>query len=274
MHQRPHISRYHTFGTQYTVRTPCREATKDELSEAKEKLLDFSKSETLPKKGKIKTDNGVSKATVNGHLETLVSKEKRKKRKTPQGPSYWRNEADVFLLQNQDLANVTCLQDAHLIRFQIRGNPRPLRRHRTAKGFMYNPSSKFQESFRNVVEEMFSDKENPLFVEEHQLAMKIIFHMKRPRNHFVSSKPGHGRLKPGAPPRLSPTRTDVDNLAKFVLDSLNGVLYVDDKQVASLSVLKIYDNDGHCEGYTEVSIVRLSEQHVDDLLQSGVQPFG
>jgi Holliday junction resolvase RusA-like endonuclease len=105
---------------------------------------------------------------------------------------------------------------------------------------------------------------------EQQLAIRIIFHMKRPKHHFVSSKSGPGRLKAGAPPRLSPTRTDVDNLAKFVLDSLNGVLYVDDKQVAFLSVFKLYDNDGHCEGCTEVSIVRLSEQHVDDLLQSGV----
>jgi Holliday junction resolvase RusA-like endonuclease len=240
--------------------------------------LSTNTNETLQKKRKKMTDNGVSKAAVNGHPETIVSKEKRKKRKTPQGPSYWRDEADIFVLQSQDLANMTtCLQDvdAHLIRFQIRGNPRPLRRHRTAKGFMYNPSSKYQESFRNVVEEMLSNnKKNPLFVEEHQLAVKIIFHMKRPRNHFVSSRPGHGRLKAEAPPRLSPTRTDVDNLAKFVLDSLNGVLYVDDKQVASLSVLKIYDNDGHCEGCTEVSIVRLSEEHVDDLLHSGLQPFG
>jgi Holliday junction resolvase RusA-like endonuclease len=137
---------------------------------------------------------------------------------------------------------------------------------------MYNPSATYQQLFRKVVEDMVKD-ENPLFMEEHQLAMRIIFHMKRPKNHFVGSQPGPGRLKPAAPPRLAPSRTDVDNLAKFVLDSLNGLLYVDDRQVASIFATKIFDNDGHCEGSTEVSIQRLTEEHVDELLQRGLAPY-
>ena len=37
-----------------------------------------------------------------------------------------------------------------------------------------------------------------------------------------------------------PTRNDIDNLAKGVLDSLNNYAYHDDKQVASLLVMKYY----------------------------------
>lgn len=35
-------------------------------------------------------------------------------------------------------------------------------------------------------------------------------------------------------------KPDVDNLAKLVMDALNGVAYADDKQIYSLSVSKIY----------------------------------
>lgn len=37
-----------------------------------------------------------------------------------------------------------------------------------------------------------------------------------------------------------PSRADVDNLAKSVLDGLNGVLYNDDRQITTLSVTKVH----------------------------------
>jgi Holliday junction resolvase RusA-like endonuclease len=54
-------------------------------------------------------------------------------------------------------------------------------------------------------------------------------------------------------------RSDVDNLAKFVMDSLNGVLYVDDRQVVNLNVMKVLDSEGPCFGATEVEICVLRE---------------
>ncbi len=56
--------------------------------------------------------------------------------------------------------------------------------------------------------------------------------MKRPKTHFVSSNPQSGwirQLYEGLIPHRS--KIVVDNLAKFVLDSLNGLLYVDDRQI-------------------------------------------
>lgn len=46
---------------------------------------------------------------------------------------------------------------------------------------------------------------------------------------------------------LPTVKPDVDNLAKAVLDALNGYAYIDDKQVTSLSVFKTYGED---EGIT------------------------
>ncbi len=42
----------------------------------------------------------------------------------------------------------------------------------------------------------------------------------------------------------SPTvKPDIDNIAKTILDALNGVAYEDDKQVTYLSISKIYGNE-------------------------------
>jgi Holliday junction resolvase RusA-like endonuclease len=37
-------------------------------------------------------------------------------------------------------------------------------------------------------------------------------------------------------------KPDLDNLAKSVLDGLNGVVYLDDSQLVSLHITKVYDH--------------------------------
>ena len=44
-----------------------------------------------------------------------------------------------------------------------------------------------------------------------------------------------------------PGKPDLDNVAKIVLDALNGVAYVDDVQVVKLSVSKLYSDDARIE---------------------------
>lgn len=38
-------------------------------------------------------------------------------------------------------------------------------------------------------------------------------------------------------------KPDCDNIAKIILDALNGIAYDDDSQIACLSVMKLYDAD-------------------------------
>ena len=45
----------------------------------------------------------------------------------------------------------------------------------------------------------------------------------------------------------------------FIL-ALNGLIYVDDKQVVQLEALKVLDNDGECLGATSVMISVLDTQ--------------
>lgn len=67
---------------------------------------------------------------------------------------------------------------------------------------------------------------------------KLVCTFARPRSHLTSS----GALRKGAPV-LHVYTPDTDNLAKFVMDALNGVYYKDDAQVYALEVLKRYGEE-------------------------------
>lgn len=175
------------------------------------------------------------------------------------------------------------------MRFKIHGNPRPLQRHRTSRGHMYNPSLKYQKSFLNAYQNLIFDDEQqhniddmninndylyddtPIFDATKYLAITIIFRMKRPKSHFINNKPGLGRIKKKAQSQLLPIRTDVDNLAKFVLDSMNGVLYEDDKQIMSIHATKLLDNVGLCEGSTEIYIRTINgDEDMEKIIESSI----
>ena len=70
------------------------------------------------------------------------------------------------------------------------------------------------------------------------LAVECTFTFSRPKTHFRSGKYSD-RLKPKAPPHMT-TTPDVDNVAKFYLDALNGKAFVDDRQIVRLQCEKKY----------------------------------
>lgn len=70
---------------------------------------------------------------------------------------------------------------------------------------------------------------------EEPLSMRIRFGMPIPKSY---SKKQRKMITDG---QLHHCKTpDIDNLAKLVLDGLNGVAYVDDKQIISLTAEKFY----------------------------------
>lgn len=62
--------------------------------------------------------------------------------------------------------------------------------------------------------------------------------------------------KPKSSKLLYPTtKPDADNIGKAVLDSLNGILWHDDKQVCQLTIHKVYaDRDA-----IEIEVIRMNE---------------
>ena len=232
-----------------------------------------------------KTSKDVLQESSNSKLSI---KQKNSAKKDDQTPMFWTLEGDRLIVNSrrnsdplidnedafvEDLNSLT----VNTIQFTVRGKARPLQRHRSNRGFTYNPSAKAQSSFSSVVQSMIDSFNNdsspfindndindditPFFQSEVFLKMKLRFRMPRPKYHFKGKSTV---LKPNSPKKYAPqimSKGDIDNLAKFVLDSLNGIVYVDDKQIVSLSCTKIYDFEGSCNGAIDVFLERV---HDDD----------
>ena len=57
--------------------------------------------------------------------------------------------------------------------------------------------------------------------------------------------------------RVTGGKTDVDNLLKFFMDSLNGICYDDDRQIVSVKATKVYDGVGEGEGGVDFVMRRI-----------------
>ena len=94
---------------------------------------------------------------------------------------------------------------------------------------MYNPSKVDEQEFVDVVSSIFCQDKGlvPQISAGTLLTVRISFYF--PRANACSTLCGHA---------------DIDNLCKFVLDALYGVLYADDWQTVELSACKCFDVAG------------------------------
>jgi len=120
--------------------------------------------------------------------------------------------------------------------FHVDINPVPKGRPRFSKvgGFMrsYTPkkTSDYETEVRTQAQAVMTRE--PL---ETPLAVYLYFRLPIPRSH--SKKRQEACLTGSERPIKKP---DIDNLAKSVLDGLNGVVWHDDSQIVSLPLTKVY----------------------------------
>lgn len=140
--------------------------------------------------------------------------------------------------------------------FTYPGNPKSLPRARHCKKVTYNPARKELNAFKQFATDALPGTANgPLFKKGVPVSLKVMFYTKRPKEDFKKDNRGFQRLKTAAFLKSAPPiGADIDNLAKFVLDALNGIAYADDRQVVKLVATKLRDNDGDCLGRTVVTI--------------------
>ena len=97
-----------------------------------------------------------------------------------------------------------------------------------------------------------------------------IFFFRRPSNAcFVNNNRKNKLRQAFHGPCIPDThKPDIDNLTKFVLDVLQGVLYRDDDQVVKCEAYKFLDNKHPYEGRTIVQVSPFQEWHIPvNLLQ-------
>jgi Holliday junction resolvase RusA-like endonuclease len=138
------------------------------------------------------------------------------------------------------------------IDFKVPGNPKALKRHRSfQKGKFkgtYDPSQNDKADFLAVCIE-----NKPKVPFDEPLHVSITFCFARPKNHYRTGANAH--LLRDVAPKYHIGTPDMDNLEKFVADSLNGIFWKDDSRICSNSNEKIYGE----QGYIRIRIARINQ---------------
>lgn len=124
---------------------------------------------------------------------------------------------------------------------KIIGRPFALQRPRTniSSGTVYDPpANRLQKTeWINTLQEHNLLPAHPL-ESGIELHADMVFAFQRPKTHYTKKSM---RLTKAAPKSVYHTqKPDVDNLIKFVFDTLNGHVFADDSQIASVSARKIW----------------------------------
>lgn len=121
-------------------------------------------------------------------------------------------------------------------------------RHRT---YLSTENRKKMKQFTALIQEAVNQQKFRKIERNVPVEISIWCFLKRPEEHFISRRRVANRLKeesltPAA--TVVPVKPDTDNIAKFVLDAVKEVLFVDDAQIVELHMYKLRDTEGECNG--------------------------
>ena len=120
-----------------------------------------------------------------------------------------------------------------MISFTVPGEPKAKQRPRLGKGYTYTPKQTVE--YENWVKQCYLTSEGDEGFLENQIHAKIEAYFSIPKS--VTKKNRELMLNGEMRPTKKP---DADNIAKSILDSLNGIAYHDDSSIVSLEVEKYY----------------------------------
>lgn len=119
-------------------------------------------------------------------------------------------------------------------RFKI--NPVPASRPRVSRWSTYYP--KKYTKFKKEMEALTSELETTL--SKKPVSVELEFGIMMPKSWSKKKRKELNNT-------YCSNNSDIDNYIKAILDSLNGVVYVDDKQVVELFAKKIYSEEGYIQ---------------------------
>lgn len=111
-----------------------------------------------------------------------------------------------------------------VLRGEVRGKPRPRFSSRGGYGRAYTPASYMK--YERSIAKAYTEAGGKKFIGA--MSVSIFIHRELPK-----SRPKRILAE------LDTSKPDIDNVAKAVLDALNGVAYEDDRQVVRLNVIKL-----------------------------------
>jgi Holliday junction resolvase RusA-like endonuclease len=126
----------------------------------------------------------------------------------------------------------------------------------------------FLKASKESIEKALHDPKYPLFKKDELMSIKVITRRRRPNRHYVNGNRERGMLKACFKGDFKPTDMggDADNYVKLVQDALQCTkgktdgLYLDDRKFVFSCGVKVWDDEGTCEGGTTVIIDRVDDQ--------------
>ncbi len=122
--------------------------------------------------------------------------------------------------------------------FKIPGMVQAKQRPRLSKGRVYTPQATV--NYEGYVKWCYSDYANQIGWTPIENAIRAEIEVFMPVPKSDSKKKKELKLSGKMRPTVKP---DTDNIAKSVLDALNGVAYHDDKQIVECEVKKFYSEE-------------------------------
>lgn len=119
---------------------------------------------------------------------------------------------------------------------QVKSKARP--RMSTRTGRAYTPKDTVM--YENWVRQCYIDQAGRNMLEGTLVADITAYYQVPKTSATKALKMVSGEIRPVVKP-------DLDNVAKIVLDSLNGIAYADDKQIVELRVKKVYGSEPKVE---------------------------
>ena len=111
---------------------------------------------------------------------------------------------------------------------------------------VYSVHSKDKKETKKIIAEQ---KSAGPAINDKPVQVRASIHFKRPKSHFKTN----GLLKPSAPRHIL-KRPDIDNCLKYILDSLQPEVIVDDKLVVKVTIVKKWCNS-KAEEKTQVELM-------------------
>jgi Holliday junction resolvase RusA-like endonuclease len=125
------------------------------------------------------------------------------------------------------------------MKFEVPGDPKGKARPRVCfkgkRAWAYTPKN--TRSYESLIKKCARDSKVTKLEGSVYLSIEAVFKVPKSATKSKKEEMLKGKIRPTKKP-------DMDNIAKTVMDALNGIAYDDDKQVGCLQIVRRYGEEG------------------------------